>query len=451
MEKNKGTNSLESNSLILIIDDEEAILKTLKDALTDEDYKVETLSDGNKALDLIGKSIPDLILLDIFMPNCNGLKLLTQIKKEFPDQKVIIISGFGNIPIAIEATKKGAIDFIEKPLNLDEILNKISFLKTPPSPEEERSETKSNESLKKYNIRGKLCLIGESNLFLELIQQAERLAPHHFPIIIYGEHGTGKTSLANYIFAKSKKNSFEKISCETLEKNICEKIFGEFFESKKETPSPSEKTLFLKNIDLLNAESQKTLLSFLEDNQSQKPRIIVSSKESLFHLVQKKLFNESLFYHLNKAPLEVPPLRKRPYDIPLLINFFINHYNEIYKKKSVLTTQSIRLLRNQPWHGNVCELKQVIQQIVASNKNYKVVSPEDIVSILGEKKMHFVENQSILQFNSLEEATSRFKKNFLLYLLRKNHYNISQVSQRLSLSLSQLKNELLELKIDLRN
>ena len=124
--------------LILIIDDEQAILKTLQDALTDEDYKVITLDEGQKALHTIGEIIPDLILLDIFMPNCNGLKLLSQIKKEFPDQKIIIISGFGNIPIAIEAIKNGAIDFIEKPLNLDEILHKISFLKEKLTPENYR-------------------------------------------------------------------------------------------------------------------------------------------------------------------------------------------------------------------------------------------------------------------------------------------------------------------------
>src|SRR5579862_5254167 len=118
------------NPFILVIDDEPAILETLKDSLEDENFRVETLSDGTKALDVIGKIVPDIVLLDIFMPNCNGIELLTKIKTEYPQQKVIMISGFGSISIALDAVKKGALDFIEKPLNFDDVLAKLLFLKS---------------------------------------------------------------------------------------------------------------------------------------------------------------------------------------------------------------------------------------------------------------------------------------------------------------------------------
>jgi DNA-binding NtrC family response regulator len=426
-----------ASPLVLIIDDEKAILKTLQDALTDEDYRAETLDDGNGALEKIGALVPDLILLDIFMPNCNGLSLLSQIKKEYPDQKIIIISGFGNIPIAIEAVQKGAINFIEKPLNLDEILNKISFLKDKKSYQLKNHITDKN-LLKSCNI------IGESHLFLELVQQAERLAPYPFPILIYGEHGTGKTSLARYIHEKKHEKSsdrvkFVTICCDTgLDMNIIE--------------TQKVCTLYLKHVDQLNKKQQETLLSTLEtilDNKN--IRIIVSSKNSLFGLMKENKFNETLFYHLNKAPIEIPPLRKRPYDIPLLINHYLGKSNNEQNKKVILNAQSIRLLRNREWPGNICELRQAIQKVTACSQDYEVVTVDSLTSILGEKTVQFIEEQSLHRFTSLDEATSEFKRIFLLYLLKKNHYNINQVSHRLNLSPVQLKNKLLELKINIQD
>jgi len=418
--------------LILIVDDEEAILKTLKDALTDESYRVETLSDGNKALDAIGKLIPDLLLLDIFMPNCNGLALLEKIKQEYPDQKVIIISGFGTVPIAIEAVKKGALDFIEKPLNLDEILQKISFLQNEDN-KEKNAVHETNVTLRKEN-----AIIGESNLFLELMQQVERLAPYQFPILIYGEHGTGKSTLASYIHKISARQElFSAIDGETVTHDMLEKVFS--------CPKPS--TIYIKHIDQLDKILQKSLLLFIETNKTH--RIIASSKTSLFAKIQNNTFNESLFYTLNMAPIEVPPLRKRPYDIPLLLNYYLEQYNAQHKKKIIFNTQTIRQLRNHQWPGNILELRQVIQNVVAqTSETYFVAAPDDLVPILGEKNMQFIEEQSLARFDSLEQATNTFTKNFLQYLLKKNHFNIDQVSNRLNVSPAQLKNKLLELKID---
>ncbi|MBU1007935.1 response regulator [Candidatus Dependentiae bacterium] len=420
------------NPLILILDDEETILQTLKDALVDEAYQVETLriasqQDGHQASFLIGELIPDLILLDIFMPNCNGLQLLTQIKKEYPDQKIMIISGFGTIPIAIEAVQKGAIDFIEKPLNLDEILSKIDFLKKSPIQNTEPKQTNTSER-QAYNI------IGESNLFLELIQQSDRLAPHQFPILIYGEYGAGKSTLAHYIHKKSglHESQFETIDCQTIPKKICD------FDAK---------TIFLKNIDQLGPDEQVTMLKLLKNNN--KTRIIASSTRSLFHLMQDCKFNTSLFALLNKAPLEIAPLRKRPYDIPLLVNHYLSLYNTKHKKRTVFTTQSIRALRNHTWPGNICELKQVIENIVIhATQDNAVITPDKLAPTIGETDRLFVEEQSLLRFNSLDQATEAFKRNFLRYLLRKNRYDIEQVSQRLNLTMPQLKNKLLELKIE---
>jgi len=435
----------DNNPLILIIDDEQAILQTLRDALTDESYRIETLADGNKALDMIGKLIPDLILLDIFMPNCHGLQLLARIKKEYPDQQVIIISGFGNISIAIEAIKKGAIDFIEKPLNLDEILTKIGFLHTQSTTIEtlhDKEQKTRFDHKQDIPLRKQWTIIGESNLFLELVQQTQRLAPYRFPILIYGEHGTGKSSLARYIHEyaaqeQATKSLFTTLACDTIPLPI-EKLFS----------SPVPQTIYLKQVDHLNETDQKTLLFFMQQNTTH--RIIASSTTSLFHAMKDDNFHESLFYLLNKAPLEVPPLRKRPYDIPLLINHYLSHYNMRHEKKIVFTTKGIRQLRNYGWQGNISELKNVIENIVAqATEDYSVVTPRELVAVLGEKNTQFVEEQSMIHFESLDHATTAFQQNFLRYLLKKNHYNIDQVSHKLNVSPAQLKNQLLELKIDI--
>lgn len=431
-----------NSPLILIIDDEEAILKTLKDALTDESYRVEILNKGQKALELIGKLIPDLILLDIFMPNCNGLELLEQIKKEYPHQKIIMISGYGNIPIAIEAINKGAIDFIEKPFNLDDILNKLEFLKNENSITPNKINSKNNTTnLADYGI------IGESNLFLELIQQIKQLAPYSIPILIYGEQGIGKTTLAKYIHKKSSlaNRDFILTDCESLLKKDTYTIFEKIF-SKKNI------TIYIKHIDSLDKNGQVILLHFLKNQRSSCLRIIASSRVSLFKLLQNNKFLSSLFYQLNRAPIEVPPLRKRQYDIPLLINHFLQKQNKKYNKKVILTTQSIRLLRNYQWPGNITELQHALQKIIFSCQDeHTIISPNQLFSLLEENKYQIIEEQSFTMFNSLQEATSEFEKNFLLYLLKKNHYNLEQVSNRLNLTNIELKNKLIKLSVEIPN
>jgi two-component system, NtrC family, nitrogen regulation response regulator NtrX len=341
--------------LILVIDDEEAILKTIKDALTDEGYRVEICSKGERAINLIGKLIPDLLMLDIFMPNCNGLTLLSQIKKEFPAQKVIIISGFGTIPIAIEAIQNGAIDFIEKPFNLDDILNKIEFLKTGIVKKDDKEIDVDKKLLNQIGV------IGESDLFLELIRQVERLAQHSFPILLYGENGTGKSLIAHYIHKKSllAANAFVEISLG----QTCLQTNAVSYEDLKGSET---KTVYLKNVDKLTPSEQKALLEAIE--KSENKRIIASSSSSLFHLMQQGKFNQSLFSLLNKAPVEIPPLRKRPYDIPLLVHHYLSVYNGKHHKNVAISNQDLRALRNCSWNGNIFELKQVIENAVIKER-----------------------------------------------------------------------------------
>ncbi|MBD3231705.1 response regulator [Candidatus Dependentiae bacterium] len=431
----------EQKPFLLVIDDEITILKTLKEALEDEGYRVQTLQNGNCALDKIGELLPDLVLLDIFMPNCNGIDLLEKIKKEYPQQKVIMISGFGNIPIAIESTKKGALDFIEKPLNLDEILSKLSFLKKNNENPNKVLKKDEIEDLKEYGI------VGQSYLFLELIQQIKQVAFLPFPLLIYGQHGSGKTTFIKFI---QKLNKFDDSQFFLINgTNICEQ---EVCREMEAALSNENGILFLKNVEKMSFYLQKYFDYKLEKRSCIKTRIVASASCSLFELMQQGKFSKSLFLKLNITPIEIPPLNKRRYDIPLLVDYFLNKYNKKYKKNILFNNQSIRFMRNYNWFGNVEQLEATINKIVrVTTDQIEIISPQVLSQFIPENKLQIIEEQSFLSFNSLDEAKDEFEKQFLIYQIKKNHYDIKQVSNKLNLTKLQLQDKMLKFKIDCKN
>lgn len=433
---------MNTKPFILIIDDELAILQTLKEALEDESYRVKTLANGSKALEVIGDLVPDVILLDIFMPNCNGLELLQHIKREYPQQKIIMISGFGNIPIAMEAIKKGALDFIEKPLNLDEVLSKIEHITTP-----SKSPTPGQSPQNKNDIT-QYGLAGESPLFLELINHVKHLATLKHPLLIYGLHGTGKTLIARYAHqcATNDVQPFITINCSTPLYNL-EQILTTL----------DAGTIFLKNVNDLAMELQKELLMFLNSeryktlNHQGSIKIIASSYQSLFKLSLEHKFNHSLLHKLNITPIELVPLNKRRYDIPLLCDYFLNLSNKQHNKQLSLTIKSIRFLRNHNWSGNITELRTLIETLVTQiPQQTGTIDLAHLQTYLHEKNIQFVEEQAFLHFNSLQEATENFERHFLTYSLKKNSFNIEHVSNKLKISQHALQNKMSKLDIQIR-
>ncbi len=433
--------------LILIVDDEVAILQTLKESLMDEGFRVQTLSDGNKALSLIGELVPDLIFLDIFMPNCNGLELLTKIKKEYPAQKVMVISGFGNISLAVEAIKNGAMDFIEKPFNLDEIFSKISFLK-----ENSRRSAQNATDTKILTEIKKLEIVGESFLFLELMTQIKNIANIKLPLLIYGEHGTGKTLISRFVHlnynplsSAIKDRTFTVIDC-LSNINISSKI------------SDLDGTILIKNIDNLSLDEQKKFVNYLDSdeyklkNNTGLIKIIVTSTRSLFRLMREDKFNSNLFYKLNITPVEVPSINKRRYDIPLLLDHWIKKFNDIYNKNIVINAESLRYLRNRFWPGNISQIRDLIEKVVilAENNNANI-SMRTLEHLVGERDVDFIEEQSFLSFNSFDEAAKSFEKKYLLYVLRKSNFDLQQTSERLNLSITSLSDKFSKLNISLKN
>lgn len=353
---------MKTRPLLLVVDDEPAILHMLKQSLEDEHYQVATLSDGNKTLETIGALVPDLVLLDIFMPNCNGVEVLAKIKQEYPSQSVMMLSGFGTIQIATDALKKGAVDFIEKPFNFDDILAKISLARSLQHPK--KRALQDSDYLE-------LGLIGASSLYKELMSHVALVAPLNLPIVIYGPSGSGKTLMARYIHTKS---SHAKTNFEIMDASLDSDLMGALFE----LPG----TLLIKNIDQASLQGQQALLNYLSSDV-QPARIIVTAQESLFGQMQAGNFNASLFALLQSTPIQIPPLNKRRYDIPLLVHHFIEQSNAVYKNSMLITPGAMRILRNHDWQGDVAELKMFIDAIVASAHDpYTIIDVKDIQKAL---------------------------------------------------------------------
>ncbi len=425
--------SITDKPIILIIDDEPAILKELKSSLEEESYYVDTLEDPTRALDIIGQLVPDLVLLDIFMPKMGGLELLTKIRKEYPHQKIMVISGFGTISMALDALRLGAIDFIEKPLNLDEILLKLDTLKSKNIPDI-IGETAVNQCYEDFGI------VGQSYLFRELMQSVDQVALLNLPLLIYGEHGVGKTLIARYMHHKKYQNdtNFFLYDCQQ----------EETFDSLKERLfSDSAGTVYLKHLHCLSSVGQQNIVNIMRSG-THNFRFIASSCESLFAGTVNHTFNASLFHYFNVIPLEIPSINKRRYDIPLLIHYFLHQQNEWQKKTVTFNVASIRMLRNISWIGNVSQLREFIKIMVTFVPiSMDIVTPEFLQRYMPEINVLCVEEQIFTKFPSLKVAILMFEKQFLLHALKKNRYDLQQASDYLSLNISQLRDRMLELRI----
>ncbi len=414
--------------LILVVDDEPAILKMLKGSLEDEGFRVETISEGSVVLETIGKLVPDVVLLDIFMPHFDGMKMLKAIKQEYPQQQVILISGFGTIPLAIEAMQEGALSFIEKPFALNDVLEKLAFTKThtsssPTTPRVERS-----------------YLVGESALFYELLSQARILAPLALPMIIYGPSGCGKTALARYIHDMS--SQAEQPFLIADHKTI---------DALKKSLPIKPATFVCKYLEKADDDYQAAILDTIYNFPHF--RVIGLSASSLFSRMQQGLFDSTLFCKLNAIPLEIAAITKRRYDIPLLVDSFLQEANHIHNKQVSLSTDAIRLLRNYQWTGDIAQIKQLINQLVAQYTLSGIISVDitagDLKKVLPESPAFFCEEQSFTRFNSLSDATQEFQREYVAHLLKRYHYDTSQLAEFLNISTDTLHETMHKLHITL--
>ena len=409
---------------ILIIDDEKNICSAIKGILTDEGYDCDyslNYADGYKKLQ---ESKFDVLFLDIWLPDIDGVEGLKEVKRHFPETEVIMISGHGTIETAVDTIRYGAYDFLEKPLSLERIVMIIKHL------DDKMSLMQDLRSSKYKNIK-KYDLIGVSNAILRLKEKIERIATMNSWVLITGENGTGKEHVARLIHMLGKRNDkpFVEINCSAVPTELIEsELFG----------------LFLDEIGDMGLMMQAKLLRVLETGEFSRLggndviksdfRLISATNKDLQLEIESNRFRSDLFYRINVIPIEVPPLRKRKDDIPLLINYFINETVTINGlKEKTITEELMNLFVSYEWPGNVRQLKNVVERMVVLSED-DVLDVKDAPSILisGNDNIE-IDIQSDMYSPSLKEARDEFEKNFILKALQSTNWNIAQTARVLDM------------------
>lgn len=449
--------TLPAKASVLIIDDEEGILDTLSSILEDDGYEVNTATSGEKALDVVKDLSPDIILLDVWMPGgADGIETLEMIKKIDPGSAVIMISGHANIDIAIQATKLGAYDFLEKPLSLDRVLLLIKR-----ALERERL-AKENKELK-ITLHKEQEIIGESTVMKALKQDIAKAAPFMSRVFIFGESGTGKELVANALHEASdrKNRSFIEVNCAAIPQELIEsELFGHekgsftgAVERKKGKFELADKgTLFLDEIGDMALVTQAKVLRVIETQEFERVggnkrikvdvRIISATNKDLPEEIRNGKFRDDLHFRLNVIPLIVPPLRERSTDIPLLVDHFLNNVALQYgQKPKKVTRTTLDILTNHYWPGNVRELKNMIERLV-------IMSPSNIIDIKSIPS--FKDTKSDYHSHkTLRDAREQFEKDFISRKLQKNNWNISKTSEDLEIERSNLHKKIKALGIEI--
>jgi two-component system, NtrC family, nitrogen regulation response regulator NtrX len=453
---------------ILIVDDEESIRKSLKDILGDEGYEVVTAASGREALDVLAEAQPSLALLDIAMPDMDGIETLRRFKETRPEMQVIMITGHGTIETAVQTTKMGAYDFIQKPLSLERVSLAVKHGL------EEYRLRQENETLRK-SIERRYEMVGESSAIKSLKQQISLAGPTNGWVLIHGESGSGKELVARAIHKSSKRaeGPFVEVNCAAIPQELIEsELFGH--EKGSFTGATSMKrgkfevadrgTIFLDEIADMSLATQAKVLRVLEGQEFQRVggtktlktdvRVIAASNKDLAAEIRKGLFREDLFYRLNVIPLEVPPLRDRKDDIPILVRYFLQEFAADYgQKPKTIDADALDLFLRYPWNGNVRELRNFIERMMIMVPGPAISAAEvpqpvnrppagrptgDGQPIVG----------SLTEYSTLKKARAAFEREYIIRKLKENNGNISKTADEIDVERSNLHRKIKALGIE---
>jgi len=436
---------------ILAVDDEVAILQSLSGILSDEGFEVLTASNGYEALKIIEEESPDLVLLDIWMPGIDGVETLQEIKRTNPFLQVVIISGHGTIETAVKATKLGAYDFIEKPLSIEKVVvtinNALNFRRL-----EEENRFLRKKTLEKHSITG------NSPPIQALKKQIAVAAPTNAWILITGENGTGKELVARTIHQMSHRadKPLIDVNCAAIPDELIEsELFGH--EKGAFTGATTKKrgkfeianggTMFLDEIGDMSLKTQAKILRILQEQKFERVggtrtltvdvRVIAASNKDLEEEIEKGTFRDDLYYRLNVIPIEVPPLRNRTDDIPLLVQTFLKgFYKEGCGNLKTMKPEAFEHLSAYRWPGNVRELKNLVERLAIMTES-EVIGEQDI-PLSYKRKGPVIPDEGILEVDSLKEAKKDFERAYILRKLSENDNNISQTADSIGIERSHL-------------
>ncbi|HUP47575.1 MAG TPA: sigma-54 dependent transcriptional regulator [Thermoanaerobaculia bacterium] len=435
---------------VLVIDDETAIREAIRMTLEYEGYRIEEARSGQEGLDKAGRTDYDAILLDIKMPVLDGIEVLENLKAQKVTSPVVMVSGHGDVHTAVECTKLGAFDFLEKPLNRDKLLLTVRNAVRLRQIEEENSELRSKAE-REYQ------LVGESQVMKELRSQVERAAPTKATVLITGESGTGKELVAREIHRGSSRASspFIQVNCAAIPEELIEsELFGHEKGSftgavRKQTGkfvAADGGTIFLDEIGDMSLRTQAKVLRVLQDGEVEPVgsatvinvdvRVIAATNKELPEEIRAGRFREDLYYRLNVIPIRTPPLRERRDDVPVLAAHFARLFSEEhnYHPKS-FTAAALKALQDASWRGNVRELRNLIERLV-------IMVPAESVDITDLPAEFFRAPADIiagtLRLNTLQEFKDEAEKAFILAKLREHGWNVSKTAESIDTPRSNL-------------
>ena len=457
------------HGLIHIIDDEPIIHEVLGDLLTAEGYEVESSLNGEDALEKYSPDTWDLILLDLLMPGMNGIEVLKRIKKIDPQAVIIIITAYASVESAISAMKIGAFDYIQKPFKHDELLLIIERARGHKNLQDENIRLK-DELKRKFSFEN---IIGKSSVMNDVFETIKASAPTRSTILIQGESGTGKELVARAIHQNSDRANAPFIIVNSgslppdlLESNMFGHLRGAFtgaVSDKKGLFEAADKgTIFFDEISSLNMETQAKLLRVMQDREFMRlggtktikvnVRVIAATNADLEGLIKEKQFRQDLFFRLNVIKIELPHLRERKEDIPLLAKHFLDTYSKENQKEIIGVSEEVmEVFANYEWPGNIRELENLIERAVVLTKT-KLITRNNLPPFLynseGKQEKTRMPSDST---GTLKEQTQQFQKNWILEALRKSNGVQKKAAQLLGVKPTTLNEMIKRMGIDIND
>jgi two-component system nitrogen regulation response regulator NtrX len=434
---------------VLVVDDEEGIRRTLAGVLEDEGMTVATAASGEECLAAFEKRMYSCVLLDVWLPGIDGIETLEKLRNAYPETAVIMISGHGNIETAVRATRLGALDFIEKPLQIDRTVLAVR------NAIRQRQLESDNVRLRQQ-LDDDYAMIGESVPMRALRQQIAIAAPTNGRILIYGESGTGKELAARAIHNSSPRASlpFVELNCAAIPEELIEsELFGHtkgaFTGATQAKRGKFEQadggTLLLDEVGDMSLKVQAKVLRVLEEQRfepvgSNSPvkvdvRIIAATNKRLDEEIERGKFRPDLFYRLNVVPFEVPPLRDRKEDIPPLVDHFNRKYSVQYAREPKgFSEDAITRLSEYEWPGNVRELRNTVERVVIMSAKETIVAadlPAFGAGDGGSTAPHY-------NFSSYREGREAYERNYILRKLAECDGNVTRTAEALGIDRSHL-------------
>jgi len=437
---------------ILIVDDEEGVRRALRQLLEYEGHAVREAGTGGEGLTAIQRAIPDLVFLDVKMPRVDGLEILPRIHDIDAAVPVVMISGHGTIETAVEATRKGAWDFLEKPLDTDRVLLTLRNVL------ERRGLERENERLR-TEVEAHHAIVGESPAIRAVMDRVEKVAPTDARVLITGENGTGKELVARALHRLSPRASgpFVEVNCaaipsELIESELFGHIKGSFTGAVADRAGKFEQadggTLFLDEIGDMSAAAQSKVLRALQEGVVTRVggssairvdvRVMAATNKDLEAEIEEGRFRDDLYFRLNVVPIHMPPLRERRGDIPLLVRHFAERAREQQRLPArTFGPAAMERLAELPWPGNVRELRNTVERLLILGTSDEI-GEEDVRHLGGAGREQALGAYGLLEAESFADFKARAERAYILSRLRAHDWNVSETARSIDMPRSNL-------------